>query len=315
MGLTIQGDRFFLNGLPIKMWGARLASASQTDQLTEHLIAQLDDYVSVGFNSMAVYLAGSNVHYCDPFSPDGKRIVDGHGERMIRIADECGQRGIVLVAGIFYQRSQPKLVDANAMKQAVRTVTELLRPYRNVIINIANEPNYGLYKDTHKQLRFKDYRNIAMLCDVVHEVDPSRIVGSGGFKDEYNCNLGNCKEVDTVLFDMSDKNHHIATIYDRFISAGVTNKPFVCVGAFGGTFSQRPGIFSEEMKQAYYRTVEETLKIPAMSLFFFQGPWLQSIPIHYELGGQGTNNDPGIRWFYEYVQRRVAETQGRGGNV
>jgi hypothetical protein len=41
--LTIQGDRFLMNGQPFDMWGLRAASGTMHQKQTDHLIAQLDD--------------------------------------------------------------------------------------------------------------------------------------------------------------------------------------------------------------------------------------------------------------------------------
>src|SRR3712207_8267423 len=49
--LKVEGQAFQLDGKPFDMWGIRTASASQRQELTEHLIAQLDDYLAHGVNT------------------------------------------------------------------------------------------------------------------------------------------------------------------------------------------------------------------------------------------------------------------------
>ena len=61
--LSIRGDRFLLDGKPFDMWGVRVASASQSDDLTRQLIANLDDYKRHGVNAISVYFMGSSAAY------------------------------------------------------------------------------------------------------------------------------------------------------------------------------------------------------------------------------------------------------------
>ncbi len=44
--INVDGDRFRVNGKPYDMWGIRVAIASQSQDLTDELIANLDDYRS-----------------------------------------------------------------------------------------------------------------------------------------------------------------------------------------------------------------------------------------------------------------------------
>jgi YD repeat-containing protein len=62
-----------------------------------------------------------------------------------------------------------------------------------------------------------------------------------------------------------------------------------------------PGVFDAAAKRYYRREVLEKKTRPGLSIFFFSEPWLQRAPIHYELGGQGTSADPGIKWFWDFV--------------
>lgn len=146
--LNIRGQQFSLNDKPFDMWGVRTASASQTQAYTDHLINQLDDYQSHGINTVVVYYQGSSGGNSDPFSPDGKSIDPSHRNRMEQIIHACRIRDMVVIVGIFYQMkpvggvlAPVQLRDWDTCLQAVRTVTECLKPYKNVIVNIANEQN------------------------------------------------------------------------------------------------------------------------------------------------------------------------------
>ncbi|MHC4296672.1 MAG: hypothetical protein ACYS7Y_05170, partial [Planctomycetota bacterium] len=77
------------------MWGIRVASASQNQDLTDKLIANLDDYRSYGVNTVTVFVQGSSGGFSDPFSPDGRSIDAGHLTRIRQIIKACDKRRMV----------------------------------------------------------------------------------------------------------------------------------------------------------------------------------------------------------------------------
>jgi len=303
--LTTQGQRFLLDGRTIDLWGIRVGSATRDDKTCDHLIAQLDDYKAHGVNAVTVFYAGCSVANYDPFTPDGKTIDAGHRQRMERIAAECARRQMILVAGIFYQRAPFGLQNADAVRHAVRAVTEHLKPYRNVIINIANEQNSGGWQKQAKVFDFRKPENIGELCRIVHEEDPKRLVGGGGYDHGLNEQIGRIKDVDVLLFDTAGPNLDSGTLYKRFIAAGVKNKPMVNVETFGAwTKKFAKGVFPEEARRAYQREINAAAAEPGLGLFFHNNPWCQSDDgnLRYDLGGSGTESDPGIRWYFEAVK-------------
>ena len=186
--LEIDRNQFNYDNKPFKMWGIRVASASQNEENTKLLLSSLDNYKENGINTISVFFQGSSGGFSDPFSEDGKTIDQEHLDRMIRIIEACQSRDMVVIAGIFYQRTMGNLngsrriADRDAVVNAVRLVTEKLKPFRNVIINIANEQNSGGYKE-FTSFDFSDPENIIILCREVHLIDPERITGGGGYKD------------------------------------------------------------------------------------------------------------------------------------
>ena len=74
-----------------------------------------------------------------------------------------------------------RLKDADAVRTAVRTVANALQGHENVILNIANEQNSGAWSKFAKVYDFRKPENIIELCQVVHRVDPKRVVGGGGY--------------------------------------------------------------------------------------------------------------------------------------
>ena len=312
--LTVQADRFLLDGRPFDMWGIRTASGTQDDAQCDHLIAQLDDYKAHGVNTVTVFYMGCRGASYDPFSPDGRQIDPGHQGRMERIIRACAERGMVVVVGLFYQAAPFGLRDAEAVRTAVRTVATALRPHRNVIINVANEQNSGEWADTAAIYDFRDPERIIELCRLVHEVDPERLVGGGGYDHEKNIVIGRSPEVDVLLFDTAGPDLGSGGLYDRFVAGGVRGKPIVNVELFGGwTKRFERGVFPEEVKRVYRREVEAAASRPGLSVFFHNNPWCQREPMRYDLGGSGSDADPGIRWYFEHVRGTRGGSAGPGG--
>jgi hypothetical protein len=309
--LTVDARRFLLDGRPFDMWGIRVASATQSDALAEHLIAQLDDYQRHGINTVSVYLMGSSGGYSDPFSPDGASLDPAHLARLHRILRECDRRGMAVIAGIFYQRANPpSLRDWDAAKRAVRTVADALKPHRNVILNIANEQNSGNYA----KLPWERVRNVDDLLDLVRiakAADPNRLVGAGGYDHPKNEAIGKSPSVDVLLFDTAGPTPGSGELYERFVKAGV-GKPIVNVETFGGWTRQflPQGVFPDETKAAYRREVDHAARHDGLYLHFHNNPWCQGVDQglrnRYDLGGEGTADSPGIRWYFDYVKNKLA---------
>jgi sugar phosphate isomerase/epimerase len=313
--LTTAGDRFQLDGVPIKLWGVRTASASQSAEGTRHLVSQLDDYRSHGLNAVAVFYQGSSGGYSNPFSPDGTAIDPAHQARMVEIIEACDRRGMVVVVGIFYQRAE-FLRTPTAWTEAVRTVARLLRPHRNVIINLANEQNSSLYRDSNPIFDLGDPARLIELCDVVHAEDPQRLVGAGGYDHAKNIVLGRARSVDVLLFDTNGPEDSGA-LFDRFVAAGVTGKPIVNVEQFGAysgkaEFPKTAGVYTESNRALFRREVDAARSRPGLSTFFFDQRWLQGGGTgganRYDLGGDGTEASPGFRWYAAHVRDAAGAT-------
>ncbi|NND05547.1 MAG: hypothetical protein HKN87_04125 [Saprospiraceae bacterium] len=316
--LKTQGNAFLLGDEPIEMWGIRAASATQHDTLTEALIGNLDAYKRHRVNAVSIFLQGSSGGFSDPFSSDGKALDKDHQRRLYSIVEACADRSMVVIVGIFYQRvvanlkGNRKVSTPEAIKSATRTVAELLKPYRNVIINIANEQNSFHYRK-FAAFSFNDPHNIIDLCKIVKEQDTERIVGAGGYHDSLNVIIGRSDWVDVLLFDTDgkdvEKGHHSGWHYDYFRAQGVPDKPIINVEIFGGWTKQftPPGNYSEVGKEIHLREIIEAKKRPGLWVHLHSNTWCQGsadgFPIRYDLGGQGTKEDPGIRWWFEAIKR------------
>jgi len=313
--LTIKGHNFYLDGKPFDMWGVRVASATQNDEFTKSLISNLDDYKTSGINCISIYVQGSSGGYSDPFFDGGKKIEKDDWKRVKKIIKACAKRDMVVIVGIFYQRTVKdltisKLKTGEEIRNAVRTVTQKLKPFKNIVINIANEQNSGYYKD-FKAFNFNDPDNIISLCKEVKQIHPTRIVGGGGYHDESNVIIGKSEFVDVLLFDTFsgdiENKQHSGWHYDYFRDQGVPDKPIVNVELFGGWTRQflPQGVYTEEGKAIHYQEIEAAKKRPGLYVHLHSNPWFQAVaqdlPNRFDLGGDGTIESPGVKWFFDRI--------------
>jgi len=306
-----------LDSRPFPLWGIRVASASQTQPLTDQLIANLDDYRAHGVNAVSLFYMGSLGLHTDPFSPDGTQIDPGHQARMEQIVRACDRRGMVAIVGIFYQRSpRPELRDWAAVENAVRTVAAALRPHRNVILNIANEQNSQNYKGLPWE-RVREPAALLDLCRIAKLADPARLVGAGGYDHANNEIIGASPHVDVLLYDTKDPVERDLDLHQRFRAAGV-HKPMVNIELFGGWTMQwqPPGVYPGHAKAPHLAAIDDVAAAQArgegLYISFHSSPWLQGTatpkprePMRFDLGGQGTPEAPGMRWFFEHVRAKT----------
>ncbi len=310
-----------MNDKPFDMWGIRVASASQSEVLTDHLIAQLDDYRHYGINTIDVFIQGSSGGFSDPFLKNGKKLKRDHLKRLKRIVEACNERGMVIIVGIFYQRAMAdhegvrNISNAGGVKNAVQTVAKEMKEYGNIILNIANEQNSAYYNKC-EFYNFNEPENIIELCKTAKLIAPNMLVGGGGYHDENNVIIGLSPAVDILLFDTYDldveNSQHSQWHYDFFRSKGVVNKPIVNVEMFGGWTKKflPPGVYSEEGKQKHFKDVDEAVSTPGLYVHFHSNPWCQGPSIgnktRFNLGGSGTEKEPGIRWWFDYVSSQIS---------
>jgi hypothetical protein len=303
--IGIQGRTFVLDGEPFDMWGIRVAGASQNQTVTDQLVAELDTYRAHGVNTVSVYYMGCASGYADPFGPDGRSIAADHQRRMEEIIRACDARGMVAIVGIFYQRSEtPSLRDWDAAGAAVATVAAALQPFRNVILNLANEQNSSRYRGLPWE-RVNNPEDLINLARIARSAAPRLLIGAGGYLHEKNEVLGRAPEIDTLLFDTNGPEDS-GELFQRFRAAGV-DKPMINVETFGGwTLRYLPqGVFPDDVKREYLREIAAAARQEGLYLHFHNSPWCQPVPevgpIRYDLGGHGTTEDPGIRWYFEAV--------------
>lgn len=305
----MDGNLIRLDGDVVKMNGLRAAAATQTRANTEHLISQLDEYKAHGLNAVAVFYAGARYNHSTPWSSDGT-LDPAAADRMQQIAEACRVRDMVLIAGIFYQHAALGLSDEQGVVNVTRNVAASLRPWRNVIINPANEQNSSGWGDTAHVFDFREPSRILQLCSEVHDVDPARLAGGGGYDTAKNIEIARDPECDVALWDTGDYNAegtNTDTRYADLVAAGVT-KPQVNVEIFGGWTRTRldplAGYYTSRQKDTYLLQARAAETRPGLGVFWHDNRWTQpdGSPPRYDLAGYGTRDDVGWRWYAEAVR-------------
>jgi hypothetical protein len=327
-------------GAPLDVWGVRVASGAARDDWTQALIDSLGDYSRHGVNALTVFYQGSSGGHLPAFSEDGRTIDPAVRARVDRLAGACADRDMLLVAGIFYQRE--RLPTRDAYLRAAEAVAHQLRDRDNVLVNVVNEHNVGSYADCPFPVQTVDgiaelcrtvraaapdllvggggvhpgvNAEIAVHPDVdlllfdwhgtsQEAVESYRAAGSD--KPLMNVELfGGWGQGFVEEDDVAEQGVNVAwpgwgRTAPKEAPAGRRRIQGVLPDQTEATHRGRADFLAE---------VEYAAHTPGFSLFghfpgWWQGPSRQpTFDNRFDLGGQGTRQDPGIRWYFEAVAR------------
>lgn len=184
--LSIQQDRFFINGSPVYselkqvnpayhglLMNARMIQGVFDDkqdvkrfdrfgklfspeQNTDELISALPQWYEKGLRAITVGFQGGGPCYTignytidnNPYSEDGTRIDPAYLSRMDRIIRAADDLGMIVIVSLLYSSQTRFLKDDRAVIQAVKTACNWLRDeqFTNVIIEVANEQDIPDFK-------------------------------------------------------------------------------------------------------------------------------------------------------------------------
>lgn len=271
-----------LDGEPFLVKGLRISNALISDDKTQQLIDNLDTFASYGVNTISVFFQGSRFGDIKGYNEDAT-LNPVYAKRMGRIIEEADKRGMVLLVGcLYYSNSKAKWESWN-QEDAERAIANTVKwlnenDYRNVFIDVNNE----------HMAKFDDARLIA----AGKAVDPSYVIASSGKETPDNADLS---------------LHHG--------SSDIPNKYYIesegTAGDYWGNYSKKEGyynyinigVYPVWMKKAVLEKTDRFLQ--KGQGFIFASTWLQCIPPYgpnHSPGGMGTENDPGVRWWLEYLQ-------------
>lgn len=122
----------------------RARSDFDAEANTDRFVTMIPNYVSCGIRAFTLNLQGGHAGYegavNSAFNPDGSLRPD-YTNRVKRVIDACQKQGAIVVLGLFYQRQDQVLRDAEAVKAGVVNAVRWIQESRftNVMVEIANE--------------------------------------------------------------------------------------------------------------------------------------------------------------------------------
>jgi hypothetical protein len=300
----VRGDRAYLGGQPVKLWGLRCGNALHSPAITERHIRNLDNMAAHGVNLIGVYIQGSNAGWPDPdaalngFTRTGKLKpeVARRLEELVRAAD---RRGMVVMVGLCTPRKDQAFYDDAAVKTAVEEAARFLvdRRLKNVFVDIMHEFNHPERIDREIFREPDGERKKAKLTSWFKAIAP-------------DIEAGVCPTAKTDTAD-SYPGMDVRLIQKEMPIPG---KGFVVnVESQRQDPYQNDGVFNPGAREFVLADCKRYRDAPNAALLFHAG-FVQGITgasgsaPHAEMGGYGTGvNDRGVRFYYEWVRDNVGK--------
>jgi len=298
----IRGDRPYLGGRPVKLWGIRCNNALMSPAVTERHVRCLDTMVAHGINLISVGLQGTNGGFPsvdagpNGFRRDGTLRPD-FADRLETLIREADRRGMVVAVYVLQPRKDQELADEAAVRRALEETGRFLtgRGLRNVFVNLMHEFSHPERAD-HDVLREPDGpAKKAKLAAWFHAVAP---------------------DVETGVCP----NHKSGSLVDypgvrvRFFQEEmpIPERGFVVnAETHDNDEPGNEGVFNDFHRESMQRDWSQYLSLPRGAMIFHSaygegvttatrtGP-------NPERGGGGTGvNDRGVRFYYEWLLANV----------
>jgi len=289
--LTISGENMYLNGEAFLVKGLRCSNALQSDSSTADLIRHLDTFASYGINTVSVYFMGSRFGDVKGYRPDAT-IDPVYGARMERIIRAADRRGMVVLVGVLYWGNSKGKVEtweqADAERAVAGTVAWLKeRDFRNVFIDIDNEG----------------------MAERARAFDPEGMIRTGKAVDPtvllaYNGRGTPPADADLHIHFSDPIPGKPYVESEGTVSAGTPDGYWSSYSKVDGLYNYiNVGIHNEAYQEAQNKATADHLR--RNQGYMLASTWLQAVPPkgpNQRPGGMGTPENPGIRWWLEYVR-------------
>ncbi len=299
----IRGDRPFLGGQEIDLWGLRCGNAFASDAVTERYVRNFDNMTAHGINFVGAYLQGTSDGFPhkeagpNGFTRQGRLLseVARRAEWFIREADK---RGMVVMIGVFTPPRDQAFYDEAALRSAVEETARFLsaRRLRNVFVDLLDEFDDPVNANKPLLREPDGARKRATIRGWFQAVDPHIPIGLGTHgKTEGGGEFDATRNVHIIQKEMP-----------------IPRRGFVVnVAPTREDYFQNDGIFNQSSRDAVYAHCRKYLAAPNAALLF-DSAFVQGITNfsgtgpHGEMGGSGSGpTDRGVRFYYEWVRDNV----------
>jgi hypothetical protein len=289
-----------LDGAPFLVKGLRCSNALVSDAATDELIANLGTFAGYGVNTVSVFWMGSRFGDVQGYREDAT-LDPVYAARMARIIAGADARAMAVLVGCLYwgnSRAKWETWTQAEAEAAVRNTVAWLaeHDFRNTLVDVDNE---GMAR------RAKGFDNRALVL-AGKRADPTCVIGTNFHGDPP-------PEADVAL-------HFSNVVPDKPYIESEGSPPGV-EGGYWGPYSKREGfygylhvgVYTEAMRQAQVAATRE--HFAQGHGYMLASTWLQAPPPqgpNHRPGGQGTEDDPGVRWWLEALARWNGPTHPGG---
>ena len=290
---SVKGKKTYLNEKEILVAGLRCSNALYSKKSTNELIKYLDEYKSYGINTVSVFVMGSRYGNFKGYLEDGS-LNPLYSKRLARIIKAADKRGMIVLVGCLYWGGSTAIWDSWTQKEANTAIANTIKflkenNFRNVFVDVDNE---GMAK------RAKDF-DTALMVRAAKEVDSTFFIATNfhGLPPA-EADLG-------IHFSEKDPNKPYIQ------SEGTPGKV-----NYWGDYSKAPplenyiniGIYTDEMKANQIESTKNHFENGWG--YMCASTWLQCVAPHgpnANPGGDGSKENPGIRWWLEAVKEMRGE--------
>lgn len=285
---SVKGKKTYLNEQEVLVAGLRCSNALYSDYSTNELIEHLDEYKSYGVNTVSVYVMGSRYGNFKGYLEDGT-LNPVHSDRLAKIIKAANKKGMIVLVGCLYWGGSTAKWETWTQTEANIAVANTIRflkenDFRNVFVDIDNE---GMAK---RAMGF----------------DPAEMVRAAKAVDPSFCIATNFRGLPTEEADLGIHFSHKPPGKPYIESEGTPGTV-----RYWGSYSKAPplenyiniGLYTEEMKSDQIEKTKNHFENGWG--YMCASTWLQCVPPHgpnADPGGDGTEENPGIRWWLEALR-------------
>lgn len=299
--VTVSGHDVLIGGKPTKIKGLRISNALISDKATNDLIARgLDRYRSYGVNMISVYVMGSRFGNFSGYRKDSS-LDPVFTTRLAKIIEACDSKGMIVLVGCLYWGGSTAKVGLEHWKQAdadkavfntVKWLTD--KGYTNVFVDPDNE---GM---AHVATGW----DIGKMCDAGHAANPKMVMA-------YNYLSWPPDSADILIHFSPAVGGIMGRRARPYIETEGTPLSYMVGDHYWGPYSRQGrddnyvniGVYTHKMKEA--QRLRTSWGIENEAGYVMASTWIQAPDApHDNPGGAGTKEDPGIRWWLEYIQER-----------